>query len=114
MKIKEMPMLQLCAFADEADPAISGQIEALHDNGIELIELRGVEGRNVTELSCGEMRELRARFDSEGIGVWSIGSPIGNIDIDGDIPAHFEKLRHTLEIANILGAIIDNAQKSVA
>ena len=32
----------LCAFADEATPAVDGQIRALTENGIGLIELRGV------------------------------------------------------------------------
>lgn len=99
-----MSIFKLCAFADEADPAVSGQIDALHGNGIELIELRGVDGKNVTELTCDEMRELRRRLDGEGIKVWSIGSPIGKIDIDGDFDAHVELFRHTLELANIAGA----------
>lgn len=99
-----MSIFKLCAFADEADPAISGQIEALHDNDIELIELRGVDGRNVTELTTAEMKELRTRLDGEGIKVWSIGSPIGKIEIEGDFEEHLELFRHTLELANIAGA----------
>lgn len=99
-----MYSFKLCAFADEADPSISGQIDALHDNGISLIELRGVEGRNVTELSVDEMKHLRARFDGEGISVWSIGSPIGKIEIGDDFEKHTELFRHTLELANCAGA----------
>ncbi len=99
-----MSVFKLCAFADEADPAVSGQIDALHGNGIELIELRGVDGKNVTELTCNEMRELRTRLVGEGIKVWSIGSPIGKIDINDDFDAHVELFRHTLELANIAGA----------
>ncbi len=99
-----MSIFKLCAFADEADPTVSGQIDALHGNDIELIELRGVDGKNVTELTCDEMRELRNRLDGEGIKVWSIGSPIGKIDINGDFDAHVELFRHTLELANIAGA----------
>jgi len=99
-----MSIFKLCAFADEADPAISGQIEALHDNSIEFIELRGVEGKNVTEVTLAEMRELRKRFDGEGIKVWSIGSPIGKIEIEDNFEKHVELFRHTLELANIAGA----------
>lgn len=95
---------KLCAFADEADPSVSGQIDALHENGIGLIELRGVEGRNVTELSVDEMKHLRNRFDSEGIAVWSIGSPIGKVEIPDDFEKHVELFRHTLELANYAGA----------
>lgn len=99
-----MSIFKLCAFADEADPAMSGQIEALHDNGIEFIEMRGVDGKNVTELTCDEMRALRARLDGEGIKVWSIGSPIGKVEIDCDFEKYLELFRHTLELSNIAGA----------
>ena len=99
-----MSIFKLCAFADEADPAMSGQIEALHDNGIEFIEMRGVDGKNVTELTLDEMRALRTRLDGEGIKVWSIGSPIGKVEIDCDFEKYLELYRHTLELANIAGA----------
>ena len=99
-----MSIFKLCAFADEADPSMSGQIEALHDNGIEFIEMRGVDGRNVTELTTAEMKELRARLDGEGIKVWSIGSPIGKVEMGEDFEKYLELYRHTLELANIAGA----------
>lgn len=99
-----MSIFKLCAFADEADPALSGQIEAMHDNGIEFLEMRGVDGKNVTELTTDEMKKVRARLDSEGIKVWSIGSPIGKVEIDCDFEKYLELYRHTLELANIAGA----------
>ena len=99
-----MSIFKLCAFADEADPMVSGQIEALHDNGIELIELRGVDGKNVTELTIDEMRALRTRLDGEGIKVWSIGSPIGKVEMDADFNKYLDLFRHTLELAKEAGA----------
>ncbi|MBR5543298.1 MAG: sugar phosphate isomerase/epimerase [Oscillospiraceae bacterium] len=99
-----MSVFKLCAFADEADPSVSGQISALRENDIEMIELRGVDGRNVTELTTEEMRKLRKRLDDEGIKIWSIGSPIGKIEIEDDFKKHTELFRHTLELANIAGA----------
>ena len=99
-----MSIFKLCAFADEADPAISGQIEALHENDIEFLEIRGVDGRNVTELTTAEMRELRTRLDGEGIKIWSIGSPIGKVEMDADFEKHLDLFRHTLDLANIAGA----------
>lgn len=99
-----MTKFKLCAFADEADPAIAGQIAALKENEIGLIELRGVEGRNVTELSADEMKTLRKRLEGEGIRVWSIGSPIGKVEITADFAPHLELFQHTLELANLAGA----------
>lgn len=99
-----MRKFTLCAFADEADPTVAGQIAALQDNDIPLIELRGVEGRNVTDLSNDEMKALRRRLEGEGIRIWSIGSPIGKVKLTDDFTAHLDTFRHTLEVADILGA----------
>ena len=99
-----MNAFKLCAFADEADPSIAGQIRALRENGIELIELRGVDEKNVTQLTAEEMKALRLRFEDEGIKVWSIGSPIGKVELAADFAPHLELFRHTLELAVIAGA----------
>lgn len=99
-----MRKFTLCAFADEADPTVAGQIAALQYNDIPLIELRGVEGRNVTDLSNDEMKALRRRLEGEGIRIWSIGSPIGKVEISSDFEPHLELFRHTLELANLAGA----------
>lgn len=48
---------------------------------------------------------MRRKLDDTGLCTWSIGSPIGKIDIEtGDFAAHLEQLRHTLEVAQVLGA----------
>ncbi|MBQ3224341.1 MAG: sugar phosphate isomerase/epimerase, partial [Oscillospiraceae bacterium] len=99
-----MSIFKLCAFADEADASVAGQIKALHENGIELLEIRGVDGKSVTELTVAEMRELRKKLDDEGSKVWSIGSPIGKIDIKDDFESHLELFRRTLELAKEAGA----------
>lgn len=99
-----MEKFRFCAFADEADPKISGQIEALHGNSIKLIELRGVDGKNVAEITAEEARELKKRFDSEGIAVWSIGSPIGKVDITSPAVDELERFKRVLETAVICGA----------
>ena len=50
------------------------------------------------------MKALRNRFDSEGIKVWAIGSPIGKIDVEDNFEKHLELFRHTLSLANVAGA----------
>lgn len=94
----------LCAFADEADSKISGQIAALKKNGIPCLEVRGVDGKNVSDLTLSEARELRKRLDDAGVRVWSVGSPMGKISLTDDFEAHLDKFRHTLELGDILGA----------
>ncbi len=100
-----MSLLKLYAFADEASPALSGQIAALHRNALHGMEIRYVDGINVSDLTLDAAREIRRHLDDAGLTVWSIGSPIGKIDIrTGDYATEKEKLRRTLEIADILGA----------
>lgn len=99
-----MSVFKLCAFADEADPSVAGQINALRENGIGLLELRGVDGRNITQLSCDEMKELRLRLEDAGIRVWSIGSPIGKVEPEEDFEEHLRLFRHTLDLAAAAGA----------
>ncbi len=99
-----MDKFKLCAFADEADSSISGQIAALHENSINYIELRGVDGRNVADIAAADARELKKRFDGEGIAVWSIGSPIGKVDITSPAAEELERFKRIHEIAAICGA----------
>jgi gamma-glutamylcysteine synthetase len=44
-------MIRLAAFADEADKMVEGQIAALKRNGVEYIELRGLDGKNIAQIS---------------------------------------------------------------
>ncbi len=96
--------IKLSAFADESSDLFSGQVDALKRNGLGYLEIRNLDGLNVSKLTVPQAKELRQTLDGEGLGVWSIGSPIGKIQIDGDFEAHMDSCRHTLEIANVLGA----------
>ena len=97
--------MKIYAFADEANPLIDGQIAAMTRNGLNGLEVRGVDGTNVAEISLEKAQEVRAKMDAAGLETWSIGSPIGKIDIEkDDFEAHMDKFRHTLEVAKILGA----------
>ncbi len=99
-----MNKLILSAFADEYADDLKAQCEALNDFGIEYIELRGVNGKNVSVLTEGEVKETKKILDDYGIKVSSIGSPLGKIDIKGDLNGHFETAKRVYETANILGA----------
>ena len=96
--------ITLCAFADEADKMIVNQIKALRENDMSLLEIRGVDGENISDISLEKAREVKDKLDSNGLVTWSVGSPIGKIMIVDDFSAHLDKFKHTLEIANILNA----------
>ena len=96
-------MIRLCAFADEADEMLVRQIEALKRNGISLIELRSVNGKNVSELTDEEAIEVKDMLSENGISVWSVGSPLGKVNIS-EAEAHMQKVRRVCELAKILNA----------
>ena len=98
-----MNEIKIYAFADEASPNIDEQITALKRNGLDGLEIRNVDGANVSDITLEKAKEVKTKLDANGLITWSIGSPIGKIDIEkDDFKAHLEKLKHTLEIADIL------------
>lgn len=99
-----MDKFKIFAFADEASSDLGEQIDAMRRNGLQGLELRSVDEINVSDLTTAQAKEIRQRLDDAGLATWSIGSPIGKIDMDGDFAAHLEKYRRTLELANIFGA----------
>ena len=94
---------RLAAFADEADSSLEGQISAMTENGVEYLEIRGVDGENISDITADKARDIRARLDASGISVWSLGSPFGKIGITEDFEPHLEKFKRGLELADILG-----------
>lgn len=95
---------KLAAFADEADGRLSEQIKAMTENGISYLEIRGVDGENISDISKEKAREIRERLQQNGLAVWSLGSPYGKTGICDDFTAHLDKFKRGLELADILGA----------
>ena len=94
-------MIKLSAFSDEAGNSIQEQISALRRNGIALIELRSIDGKNVAEFTEEEAKSYQKELEENGISVWSIGSPLGKVDIDVDFNEYCKKVRHVCKLANI-------------
>ena len=95
---------KLAAFADESSPILSGQIDALKRNGFGHLEIRNVNGKNVSDLTLSEAKEIAAQLGDQGLSVKSLGSPIGKIPVDGDYGAHLDLYKHTLDLAGAFGA----------
>ena len=91
------------AFADEADKMLSGQLKALKENGIGLIELRGVDGKSVADLTDEDVKRVRSMLDGEGVALSALGSPYGKYPIDQPFEAHLSAFRRGLDIARALG-----------
>ena len=99
-----MGKLRLFAFADEASAQMSAQIAAKKRNGLQGLEIRGVDGENISKITPHKAREVRRILDDNGLRVWSMGSPIGKVRLDEDFDAHMDQLRYVLDLADILGA----------
>ena len=95
--------MKIFAFSDEAASGLEGQIAAMQRNGLDGTEIRGVNGRSITSFTAGEAAEMLRMLKDSGLSVWSVGSPIGKIPLDGGgFPAHLDLFRHTLELASVL------------
>ena len=99
-----MVNLKLSAFSDEYADGFTEQLEGMHRFGIEHIELRHADKKNVSVLTSREVSEIKKKLDNFGIGVSAIGSPLGKIKLDGDMDEHLETARRVFETANVLGA----------
>ena len=76
-----MENFNLYAFADESDSSLSGQIEALKQNGLRGLEIRGVDEQNISDVTKEKAHEIFEKLAENGLITWSIGSPIGKIAI---------------------------------
>lgn len=95
--------IKLSAFADEAAVSYSEQLKVLTEERMPCIELRGLDGKNITLVSEDEAKRYAEQTAAAGITVWSIGSPIGKIGINEDFESHLSTAEHTFRLAKIFG-----------
>ena len=86
----------LSAFSDEYAADFDEQIKGLQKNGIPLMEIRGVSGTNVGDLTETEAKEAAKKLNDGGIGISAIGSPIGKLKIRHSMDEHIEKLKRVI------------------
>ena len=98
-----MSNIKISAFADEYAAPFLEQLKALEQFGIAYVELRHLNGKNISVLDQSEVKEAKHMMDAFGIRASAIGSPLGKIRLDGDIRAHLDMARRVFEFANILG-----------
>lgn len=71
-------MIYLTGFADEAANDIDGQIAAIEKLGWSHIELRSVNGQNITDVSDADFERIAGKLKSRNISVNAFGSTICN------------------------------------
>jgi sugar phosphate isomerase/epimerase len=97
-------VLKLAAFADEISPDLDEQIRVCRANGVTHFELRGVAGKNVLDFDAPLRNEIKSKLAANGMGVISIGSPIGKVAIDRPWSEHFERFKIAVELAEFFAA----------
>ncbi len=97
-------MLKLAAFADEISPDLDEQIRVCREIGVTHLELRSVNQINVLDFDAPLRTQIRAKLRAAGLGVVSIGSPIGKVKIDDPWPAHFDRFKIAVDAAEFFGA----------
>lgn len=98
-------MIRLSAFSDEAGSGLQEQIDALHRNGIGLMEIRMVDGENISKISLEKAAEIAKILKENNIQVWSLGSPLGKVHMNEEFnfADTMEQCEYLCKIANILG-----------
>ena len=95
-------MFYLSGFADEIHESMDKQIDALQKLGIHSIEVRGVDGRNISTLTLEETQTLYEKLSANGISVSAIGSPLGKISLNDPFEPHLTLFDHVIKQARIL------------
>ena len=94
--------IKLCAFADEYSSSLDEQIKGLRENNIYYIELRGVDGKNITAWDVEDAVNWKKKLSEGDIKVWSIGSPLGKVKLSDSWEDHLATAEKLFKMANIL------------
>lgn len=95
---------KISGFSDEIAEDIKTQFEVLKKLDIHYFEPRGIDGKNISELTDEETAGLKEKMEQCGIKVSSIGSPIGKVKLSDDWEKHFSLFRRVVRTAKILDA----------
>ncbi len=98
--------IMISGFADEIDAQLDVQLKTVKALGMRYICLRAADGKGIAEYTLEAFQEsILPRLQAAGVGVSSLGSPIGKIDIADD--AAYEQQLRQLEtlckICNLAG-----------
>jgi sugar phosphate isomerase/epimerase len=90
-------------FADEIDPSLEAQVEAMQSCEVGHVEFRSAWGTGVLELDEQQLDRAAGILAAAGITLSALGSPVGKAPIGGDFAAERERLRQAFAAAERLG-----------
>jgi sugar phosphate isomerase/epimerase len=94
----------LTGFADEISPDLDEQLNMLTEDSISYMELRSVWNTNVLDLTDEELKKVASAATERGIGISSIGSPIGKAPVTDPFGPHLERFCRALRAADVMGS----------
>ena len=97
-------MWVLSGLADEISPDFDAQCRLLSKLGLRYLEFRSAWDVSALDLVAEELCMAKTILASHGLGVSSIGSPIGRIFIDEDFGPHLEQMRYAADVARFFDA----------
>lgn len=74
-------MYKISCFADEIAPGLSEQLDVMEKLNVGWLSLRSVEDVGVLKLTDEQIDEIARTIKARGVGISSIGSPIGKTPI---------------------------------
>ena len=89
----------ISAFADEYSPIFDEQCIGMQKENIGYIELRHADGKNVSDMTKDDLKEIKTKLDYYGLKINSVGSPLGKIKVSDDINAHLDLTKKMCETA---------------
>lgn len=95
---------KVSGFADEIAGDVDIQFRVLNKLGLGYFEPRGIDGKNIANLTDEEVERLKGKMKASGIRVSSIGSPIGKVKLEEGFEEHFRQFQRVVEIAGQLDA----------
>ena len=95
-------MYTLSCFADEISPHLDEQLDVMERLKVRYLSLRSVEDVNVLSLTDAQVKDIRQALRSRGMGVSSIGSPVGKTPVKDDASICLDQTRRAVEIARML------------
>ncbi|MFD0828963.1 sugar phosphate isomerase/epimerase family protein [Neobacillus sp. M.A.Huq-85] len=98
--------LLISGFSDEISSDFDTQLEVVSNLGMHYISLRGIDGKNIGDFTLDEIKDnVQPRLKQAGIGVSSIGSPIGKVFINDE--EGFEKQKIMLDRLCQISQLLD-------
>lgn len=93
--------MKISGFIDEIDKNFEIELNITKELGLNFIELRSINKKNISDISLDEAITIKKMLDKKNIAVSCLASPIGKIKITDNLEEHFNKFRHIVELCEI-------------